>query len=92
MTRRTLRPMLSAAIFALAAVVAGYVFMRLGAEPWMWPHGWLNVPLGMLNTLVLITSSITTVMAWAGALSSSPDAARHVVPPGPRVTTVSAAA
>jgi cytochrome c oxidase subunit III len=27
--------------------------------------GWLNVWLGTANTLVLITSSITTVMAWA---------------------------
>ena len=30
-----------------------------------WPHGWLNVPLGTFNTLVLALSSITTVMAWA---------------------------
>lgn len=30
-----------------------------------WPHGWLNVPVGTVNTLVLISSSITTVMAWA---------------------------
>lgn len=27
--------------------------------------GWLNVPLGTTNTVVLITSSITTVLAWA---------------------------
>src|SRR3989338_8038927 len=32
-----------------------------------WPHGWelLNVPLATLNTMVLITSSVTMVMAWA---------------------------
>src|SRR6185295_13312590 len=30
-----------------------------------WPLGWLHVIPGTLNTLVLITSSITTVMAWA---------------------------
>ena len=33
----------------------------------------------------------TTLMSWAGSLSSSPDAARQVTPRGPRVTTVSAA-
>ena len=34
-----------------------------------WPRGWevLNVPLGMFNTMVLIASSVTMVMAYAKA-------------------------
>jgi cytochrome c oxidase subunit 3 len=30
-----------------------------------WPHGLLNIPVGTFNTAVLITSSVTVVMAWA---------------------------
>jgi heme/copper-type cytochrome/quinol oxidase subunit 3 len=39
--------------------------MRMGSDHW--PHGWedQNVPMGTLNTGVLITSSVTMVMAWA---------------------------
>ncbi|HZO86102.1 MAG TPA: cytochrome c oxidase subunit 3, partial [Verrucomicrobiae bacterium] len=30
-----------------------------------WPHGLLNIPIGTFNTAVLITSSVTVVLAWA---------------------------
>ena len=33
-------------------------------RPGEWPHGWLNVPLGTVNTLVLALSAITTLLAW----------------------------
>jgi cytochrome c oxidase subunit 3 len=39
--------------------------LRVSAPEDYWPHGWLNIPIGTANTIVLITSSITTVMAWA---------------------------
>ena len=39
--------------------------MRLGAEPGYWPHGLLNVPVGTMNTFILIGSSVTVVLAWA---------------------------
>jgi heme/copper-type cytochrome/quinol oxidase subunit 3 len=40
------------------------VLLRVGASSW--PHGpdVLNVPLATVNTLVLVTSSMTIVMAW----------------------------
>ena len=47
------------------ALFSSYILLRVGAPEGFWPHGWLNIPLGTVNTLVLITSSITTVMAWA---------------------------
>jgi cytochrome c oxidase subunit 3 len=47
------------------ALFSSYILLRVGAPEGYWPHGWLNVPIGTANTLVLITSSITTVMAWA---------------------------
>ena len=50
-----------------------------GAPAGLWPHGWLNVPIGTVNTLVLITSSITTVMAWA-ALQDEPVRPVQVLP------------
>ena len=43
------------------ALFSSYILLRVGAAPGMWPHGWLNVPLGTTNTIVLIASSITTV-------------------------------
>src|SRR5581483_669733 len=44
---------------------SSYILLRVSQPEGHWPHGWLNIPLGTANTLVLITSSITTVMAWA---------------------------
>lgn len=44
---------------------SSYVFLRMGAGPGLWPHGLLNVPVGTLNTAILILSSVTVVMAWA---------------------------
>jgi cytochrome c oxidase subunit 3 len=47
------------------ALFSSYILLRVGAPEGYWPHGWLNIPVGTANTVVLITSSITTVMAWA---------------------------
>ena len=46
------------------ALFSSYILLRVGADPGTWPKGLLNVPLGTINTVVLITSSITVVMAW----------------------------
>jgi cytochrome c oxidase subunit 3 len=40
-----------------------YIILRVGAVEW--PHGELNIVLGAINTLILICSSMTMVMAWA---------------------------
>jgi cytochrome c oxidase subunit 3 len=47
------------------ALFSTYILLRVGAPEDAWPYGWLNIPAGTINTLVLISSSITTVMAWA---------------------------
>jgi heme/copper-type cytochrome/quinol oxidase subunit 3 len=36
---------------------------RRGA-PGYWPHGWLDVRFGTLNTIILALSAITTLLAW----------------------------
>ena len=40
------------------------MLLRVGADPGTWPHGWQNVTLGTVNTMVLALSAITTLMAW----------------------------
>ncbi len=54
---------LSSEVMLFGGLFSAYVLLRVGAETW--PRGLLNIPLGALNTAVLITSSITVVMAWA---------------------------
>jgi cytochrome c oxidase subunit 3 len=54
---------LASEVMLFGGLFSGYVFLRLGSDHW--PHHLLNIPLGFCNTLVLITSSITMVMAWA---------------------------
>lgn len=56
---------LASEVMLFGALFSSYILLRVGAEPGAWPHGLLNVPLGMTNTIVLIVSSITVVMAWA---------------------------
>jgi cytochrome c oxidase subunit III len=56
---------LASEVMLFGALFSSYILLRVGAVEGTWPHGWLNVPVGTVNTLVLITSSITTVMAWA---------------------------
>jgi cytochrome c oxidase subunit 3 len=56
---------LASEVMLFGALFSSYILLRVGALDGKWPLGWLNVPLGTANTLVLITSSITTVMAWA---------------------------
>jgi cytochrome c oxidase subunit 3 len=56
---------LASEVMLFGALFSSYILLRVGAAPGDWPHGLLNVKLGMINTIVLICSSITVVMAWA---------------------------
>jgi cytochrome c oxidase subunit 3 len=56
---------LASEVMLFGGLFSGYIFLRMGAEPGYWPHGLLNVPVGTMNTAVLIVSSVTVVMAWA---------------------------
>lgn len=55
---------LASEVMLFGALFSGYVFLRIGARPGDWPHGLLNIPIGALNTLVLITSSLTVALSW----------------------------
>ena len=56
---------LASEVMLFGGLFSAYVFLRLGAEPGYWPKGLLNVPVGTGNTIVLIASSVTVVLAWA---------------------------
>jgi cytochrome c oxidase subunit 3 len=55
---------LASEVMLFGALFSAYVFLRIGARPGEWPHGLLNIPIGALNTLVLITSSLTVALSW----------------------------
>src|SRR3990167_7469876 len=50
-------------VMLFGALFSTYIILRTGAPEW--PYGALSVPLGAINTLILISSSVTMVMAWA---------------------------
>jgi cytochrome c oxidase subunit 3 len=56
---------LASEVMLFGGLFSAYVFLRLDADPGNWPHGLLNVPVGTMNTGILIASSVTVVMAWA---------------------------
>lgn len=56
---------LASEVMLFGGLFSAYIFLRMGAEPGYWPHGLLNVPIGTLNTAILILSSVTVVFAWA---------------------------
>lgn len=59
---------LASEIMLFGTLFTSYLIFRVAAPEW--PRGWeiLNVPLGTLNTFVLIASSMTMVMAYAKTL------------------------
>jgi cytochrome c oxidase subunit 3 len=56
---------LASEVMLFGALFSSYVLLRVSAP--QWPHGFeiLNVPLATLNTIILISSSVTMVMSWA---------------------------
>jgi len=55
---------LASEVMLFGGLFSAYVLLRVGAAPGEWPHGWLNVTLGTVNTLILALSAITTLLAW----------------------------
>ena len=56
---------LASEVMLFGALFSSLIILRTGAQSW--PHGYdlLNVPLATLNTMVLISSSVSMVLAWA---------------------------
>ena len=54
---------LASEVMLFGALFSTYILLRVGAVEW--PHGELSVRLGAINTVILIMSSVTMVVAWA---------------------------
>ena len=54
---------LASEVMLFGALFSTYIILRTGAVEW--PHGELNIWLGMVNTFILIGSSVTMILAWA---------------------------
>ncbi|MBT8401887.1 MAG: cytochrome c oxidase subunit 3 [Rhodothermia bacterium] len=68
---------LASEVMLFGGLFSAYIFLRIGAPEWPGMiHGEsfarasdiLNVPLATLNTMILIGSSVTMVLAWASLL------------------------
>ena len=59
---------LASEVMLFGALFATYIILRTGATVWPRGDSILNVPLATLNTVVLISSSVTMVMAWASLM------------------------
>src|SRR5882757_3006424 len=55
---------LASEVMLFGGLFSAYVFLRMGADDGYWPHGLLNVPVGTFNTVMLLISSISVVLAW----------------------------
>ena len=56
---------LASEVMLFGALFSTLILLRTGAESWPSGHEILNVPLATVNTMVLISSSVTMVLAWA---------------------------
>jgi cytochrome c oxidase subunit 3 len=59
---------LASEVMLFGALFASYILIRTGAVDWPRGDTMLNVPMATFNTIVLITSSVTMVMAWASLM------------------------
>ena len=55
---------LASEIMLFGGLFSAYVLLRSSNADFMMHQHYLNVPLATLNTIILITSSVTMVMAW----------------------------
>ena len=56
---------LASEVMLFGGFFSSYIYLRLGAD-YPWPERALPVMPGLINTFVLIFSSVTVVFAWVG--------------------------
>lgn len=59
---------LASEVMLFGGLFSAYILLRTGSVTWPDGSSILNVPLATLNTMVLITSSVTMVMSWASLM------------------------
>ena len=58
---------LASEVMLFGSLFSAYALLRTGAPSWPDQSAVLSVPFATLNTVILISSSITMVLAWVGA-------------------------
>ena len=58
---------LASEVMFFTGLISAYLILRIGHPQWPGPEGHLSVPLGTMNTLFLIGSSVTIVLALAAS-------------------------
>src|SRR6185503_13894451 len=56
---------LASEVMLFGSLFSSYALLRSGAESWPDQSTVLSVPLATLNTIILISSSVTMVLSWA---------------------------
>ena len=56
---------LASEVMLFGALCSSYILLRVGSDDWPVGAEILNVPLAMVNTFILILSSVTVVLGWA---------------------------
>ena len=56
---------LASEVMLFGGLFSAYIFLRTGVDNWPAGTEYLDVRLASLNTLLLISSSVTMVMSWA---------------------------
>ena len=59
---------LASAVMLFGSLFAAYILLRTGNPAWGAGAELLSSPQATLNTVVLITSSVTMVMSWVAAM------------------------
>jgi len=59
---------LASEVMLFGALFASYILLRVGADSWPAGTEYLSVPWATTNTIVLISSSVTMVLAWASLM------------------------
>ena len=63
---------LASEITVFGGLIASYIVVRLGSGGWSEAAAHVNFPLGLVNTFVLLTSSMTMVLAFAAVEQKNP--------------------
>ena len=67
---------LASEVMFFTGLISAYIILRMGHPAWPGPEGHLSVPIGTCNTLILIGSSVTIVLALAASHREALPAAR----------------
>lgn len=62
---------LASEVMLFGSLFSAYALLRTGAPFWPDQSATLSVPLATLNTIILISSSVTMVLAWAAASANN---------------------